>query len=170
MSIKINEGLYFICDKCSVCDGVDAVLKTIEKYGVYGYFDTGYCWYDKVGCKNFAFGDCGDAFIKAISTKGIRPLPDLKMRTRLRRENRKKKKDKRMKIIGLDRYNPCAGYVEYGYVNGEWSPVGTYIKYPRRLNKRKHYIKRQANKAARRKCLSNGGGYKKVYDYRSMLY
>lgn len=81
------------------------------------------------------------------------------------------KKERRMKIINeYGRYNPTAGYVEWDIIDGVWTPIGKYIKYPKNSNRQKFY-KRYSNRIARRNELpTKGNGYRKNFDYWWTLY
>lgn len=66
-------------------------------------------------------------------------------------------------------YNPAVGYIDWGYKNGVYQPVGSHIKYPKNSNAQA-YLKRRSNKIIRRSDVQSGGAYKKLFDYWWMLY
>lgn len=78
----------------------------------------------------------------------------------------RKHKDKRLrKIVTLRSYNPARGYVDWDFVNGDWQPVGKYVKYMKNSNTQK-YLKRRSNRIVRRSDIPlKGNGYRKCFDY-----
>ena len=75
--------------------------------------------------------------------------------------------DRRLrKIIEYGGYNPYRGYVIHDFVDGQFVPVGKYIKYPRN-SKAPQYLKRQTWHRVRR-CESlppKGNHYRKIFDF-----
>ena len=68
----------------------------------------------------------------------------------IRRKTEIKKQRKKKRIILQDNsYNPFRGYIEYGEENGQWKPVGKYIKYIGKSNGQR-YLKKKTNKRIRR--------------------
>lgn len=89
------------------------------------------------------------------------------MRSIVYRRKMKRQKVDRLRniIVGSHTYAPHIGYIDYGYINGQWQPIGNYIKYPKNSNKQK-FLKKQTNKRIRRaKVLVKGNAYRKYLDY-----
>lgn len=163
--MKIN-GKNFVCDECPICDGLDYRLNIAEECGCDPQIE--YCYCDKVGHKFYAGGFCEDAFSCEVQSKTKKS----KLRNcgiAYRRKMKGLKRNKRMKIISHG-YKPTAGYVDWDMINGEWVPVGTYIKYPKNSNMQK-FFKRYSNRINRRKEIPvKGNGYRKNFDYWRTLY
>ena len=88
------------------------------------------------------------------------------MRGRDYRRRMTAKKERRLKKI-LTTYGrpPRAGYVECGWVDGVWKPVGGYVKRPKNSNIQK-YLKRQSRRLVRRsEPFQNGNSYRKCMEY-----
>jgi hypothetical protein len=75
------------------------------------------------------------------------------------------KKDIRLRgIIAKCRY-PHAGYILYGWVEGVWTPIGDYIRYPKNSNMQK-YLKRRSKRRIRRiNQPLQGNSYRKYMEY-----
>ena len=87
-----------------------------------------------------------------------------------RRRIKELKKKRLMQIINTGGYNPARGYVDWGLVNGQWRPVGKYIKYPKNSNAER-YWKRHSNRIVRKKNeIYRGNQYRKCFDYWWTLY
>ena len=89
------------------------------------------------------------------------------MRGRDYRRRMNAKKERRLKTI-LTTYCrvPRAGYVECDWVEGEWKPVGKYIKRPKNSHKQK-FLKRESRRLVRRsEPFPNGNSYRKCMEYR----
>jgi hypothetical protein len=87
-----------------------------------------------------------------------------------RRMMEMKKKHRLVKIATAYGYLPRAGYIECGWVDGVWKPVGNHIKYPKNSNKQK-YLKRQSRRLVRRsEPFSNGNSYRKCLEYQWHFY
>ena len=87
-----------------------------------------------------------------------------------RRRIKELKKKRLMQIINTGGYNPARGYVDWGLVNGQWKPVGKYIKYPKSSCLQKFY-KRHSNKIIRKIELpKKGNAYRKHFEYWWTLY
>ena len=71
-----------------------------------------------------------------------------------------------MKIITDYRRLPRAGYVEHGWVNGEWQAIGEYIKYPKNSNMKKYFKKLTTRKVRHSETFANGNSYRKCMEYR----
>ena len=71
------------------------------------------------------------------------------MRGKAYRRSMKVTKDIRLwKIITGCRYKPGAGYIQYGWLDGEFKPVKGYIQYAKNSNMQK-YLKRKSRRAVR---------------------
>jgi hypothetical protein len=82
-----------------------------------------------------------------------------------RRMMEMKKKHRLVKIVTAYGYLPRAGYIECGWVDGVWQPIGKYIKYPKNSDKQK-YLKRQSKRLVRRsEPFPNGNTYRKCMEY-----
>jgi hypothetical protein len=88
------------------------------------------------------------------------------MRGRAYRRSMEEKKERRLrKIITECRYTPHAGYIHYGWVEGVWTPIGNYIRYPKNSNMQK-YLKRQSKRRIRRSDQAlQGNSYRKYMEY-----
>ena len=92
------------------------------------------------------------------------------MRGKAYRRRMKHKKYNRLRsIITGNRYIPHAGYMHYGWVDGEWKPVG-YILYPKNSNVQKYLKKRSRRKIRRSEQLFQGNSYRKYMEYGWELY
>ncbi len=87
-----------------------------------------------------------------------------------RRSMAEKKEDRRIKIVTTYGYLPRAGYIQCGWVDGVWEPIGNHIKYPKNSNRQK-YLKRQSRRLVRRsEPFSNGNSYRKCLEYQWHFY
>lgn len=90
-----------------------------------------------------------------------------------RASRRKKAKQVFVKKKAVSTYSYSAPFVDWGYVDGKWTPVGKYIKYHNDQDIRK-WAKTQSNRKLRRSKLdtvpAKGNGYRKVFDYWWTLY
>lgn len=84
-----------------------------------------------------------------------------------RREMDIKKKKRSIRNATLEARSCGAGYVDYDFVNGVWTPVGKYVKRPKNSHRQKFY-KRYSNHLFRRGATTGSGkaGYKRCFDYR----
>ena len=116
-------------------------------------------------CGDCALDDCDDCCYDEIEL--VVPVKNNGRRRTGRRYRRRmtaKHNDDLMAIIMLGKYNPNAGYVEFGLVDGVLQPVGNHIKYVGH-SRRKKFYKRYSNKLIRNsKCSYLGGQYKKEFD------
>lgn len=157
---------YFACDECPICEGVEMRLGHAEEYGYEPQIE--YCGCDKVQTEFWISGYCEDAFydFPPRKKKGKR-----KTGAAYRRAMKIQKNNRLIRILNSTRYNPHAGYVDWGWVDGVWQQVGTYVKYPRNSNKQR-FGKRCTNRAVRRGAVVGSGkcGYRRCYDYWWNLY
>ena len=87
-----------------------------------------------------------------------------------RRRVKKKNHDRLLSIITGNRYISQAGYLHYGYVDGEWKPIENHILYPKNSNIQK-FLKRQSRRKVRRSDqLFQGNSYRKHMEYKWELY
>ena len=93
------------------------------------------------------------------------------MRGRAYRRHMEAKKDIRLrKILTECRYTSHAGYIQYGWVDGEFKPVKEYIQYPKNSNMQK-YLKRKSRRTVRRSEVTlQGNSYRKCMEYRWEFY
>ena len=162
--MKIS-GKNFTCDECPACIGFDYRLKVAEEGGYEPQIE--YCGCDKVQSEFYMGGFCEDAFVDEVKCRKANPR---KTGSAYRRMMKKQKKDRLMEIITRGRHNSAAGYVDCDFVDGEWKPVGKYIKYPRNSNKQR-FFKRYSSKRVRRRDLPfKGNGYRRYCDYWWALY
>lgn len=131
-----------------------------------------YCsddWCDKVGEKLSLYGICDDAVttihMNRINTN--RQNRGLAYRRRMRRKKNKRRRD----IIKTCGYHPPAGWLDYEWVGGVYTDIGTHIKYPRDSNAQR-FLKRESNKKVRRYKgdIHKGNSYRKLFDYWWELY
>lgn len=131
-----------------------------------------YCsdeWCDKVGGKLSLYGICDDA-VTTIHVNHIhisRQNRGLEYRRRMRRKKNKRRRD----IIKTCGYYPPAGWLDYEWVDGVYTEIGTHIKYPRDSNAQR-FLKRESNKRVRRYKgdIHKGNSYRKLFDYWWELY
>lgn len=165
--VKVRD-TYFACDECPICEGIEWRLKHAEERGYEPQVE--YCGCDKIDevLPFYAGGYCEDAFYDAPHPKknGRR-----KTGAAYRRARNAQKKESLIRMINYTPYNPHAGYVDWGWVNGVWQQVGTYVKYPRNSNKQR-FGKKCTNRAIRRGAEIGSGkcGYRRCYDYWWNLY
>ncbi len=83
-----------------------------------------------------------------------------------RRRMAAKKERRRIKIVTTYGCLPRVGYVQCGWVDGVWKPVGEYIKYPKHSHMQK-YLKRLSNRTVRRSgTFPKGNAYRKCMEYK----
>lgn len=156
----------FACDECGIIQELDYRLRIADEYSEFLQFD--HCGCDKVGSEFFMSGYCEDAFVDKPRSK-----KQGQRRTGLayRKEQSVKKHNRLMELINGHCYNPARGYVDWGFVDGVWQPVGNHIKYPKNSN-RQRYHKNQSNRKVRRfdGPIPNGNAYRKLYEYWWTLY
>lgn len=165
-TIKV-QGKNFACDECPICEGVERRLKVAEELGDEPQLE--YCYCDKVQTKFYLSGYCDDAFRK--DSRPTKTRSPRKTGKAYRRHMRKLKNDRLMRIVTRYGYNPSAGYTDWGWVNGDYRPVGNYIKYPRDSDNQ-GYWKRQSNRKVRRQKgrIPKGNTYRKYFDYTWTIY
>jgi hypothetical protein len=157
--------VYFCCDECSLCEGLEHRLDLAKKYGEFQY---DYCGCDKTVESKFLYnrGGCSD-WMKRKET----PTPHGKRKTgrsyrrRMARQKFNKKKD-----IGTYIYHAC--WVDWDEVDGKWMPVGKYIKYPNN-SKIRNYFKKHSNRKIRRTNYDvylKGNDYRREFDYWWTIY
>ncbi len=158
-----RENRYNLCEDCSMCSMAVLPQYIDEECDVM----TECCMCDKTQMRFYTGCDCGDIMDQDQYCKaGVRKTG------RAYRRRMKHIKNKRlMKIVNMGNgYNISAGYVDWALVDGEYVPVGKYIKYPKNSNKQK-YFKRYSNHIARKKEVPvKGNGYRKHFDYWWTLY
>lgn len=143
---------YFTCDDCDI-------YCLAKNKGLQSGFPCA-----KIGNKLSDCGYCEDAF----EEKPLRPKNGKRKTGRAyRRYQTAKKRKDLMNILNNDYcYNPYRGYVDWDWVDGEWQPVGKYVKYPKNSNPCVYY-KNQSNRKVRRYNgeIHNGNSYRKLYEY-----
>ena len=146
---------YFHCDECPVCNGMTGYDPKFEHYSCY-----------KTGGLLGDAGCCEDAFDQKAPTnhKGGRNTGRA-----YRRKMSALKKKERMKRSSYSGY--LSGHPNWGYVNGVYDEIGTYLQYPRD-SEVKGYLKKLSNRTVRRcKDLPSGRcGYRKCFDLWWALY
>lgn len=99
--------------------------------------------------------------------------PKRKAQKALRRRQSLAKERKHYEFVkNMSSYDPRVGYVEHGYVEGNWVPVGKYVKYPKN-SKRQKYAKQQTSRRNRRlktELPTKGNKYRRAFDYWWDLY
>lgn len=137
------------------------------------YYDYGlggqYC--EKVGGKTLLYGYCEDAYIQPIILENHSKQ---KRRNKRERDQKHKKHFENLWNAKRHKWFPPVMYVDYIWVKHELQDRK--IPYYKRLTpnhggRNQRYHKKQANKHVRHynDVISNGGSYKKVYDYRYMI-
>lgn len=152
----MRQNYYESCKKCPVVASDYFRLSSI-----YGNEDEAIqdCWCDKLGCKisyvSCEYSEENDMANRNNTVEYIKPRM-----TKYERNHRHKKK--------LQYF--------YDYIQPRWSPSGVWKKHygtPSEYlcrfyrGKRSKFLKRQSNKKIRRhqSYISNGGFYKKIFDY-----
>lgn len=94
-----------------------------------------------------------------------------KCRRRIRRENRVRKIDTRLRITRYGGYAPHRGYVDWGFDGGTLLHSGKYIKFPKN-SKSQTWIKRETSKRIRicGDMPKKGNYYRRLFDYWWTLY
>ena len=152
------------CDECAACDCFCCQLKIEQESEYEPQIE---CACDRMQSEFCENEVCEGTFVNQHKCSKRRPR---KTGSAYRRFMKKQKQDKLMDIINRGGYNPAAGYVDWGKVNGKWKPIGKYIKYPKNSHQQKFY-KRYSNRKARREELpTKGNGYRKHFDYWWTLY
>lgn len=153
---------YELCEDCPMC-----YMAVIPQY-IDENSDphTECCGCDKTQMRFYSGCDCGEVMDMDESKKrGSR-----KTGRAYRRRMRQIKNKRLMKIVNNSGYNPAAGYVDWAFVDGVYTPVGKYIKFPKNSNQQK-YFKRYSNRITRREDIpAKGNGYRKCFDYWWTLY
>jgi hypothetical protein len=157
---------YFCCDECPICEDLERRLELAEKYGEFQY---DYCGCDKTVESKFLYngGGCSD-WLKPKEA----PSRDGKRKTgRAYRRKMTRQKFEKKKKIGTYVHHAC--WVDWDEVDGEWVPVGKYIKYPNDSEARS-YFKKYSNRKVRRTrhddISMKGNGYRRQFDYWWTLY
>ena len=158
--------VYFCCDECPICEGLESRLRNAEKYGEFQY---DYCSCDKTVESKILYngGGCSDWMRPKES-----PARYGKRKTgRSYRRRMAGQKFKKKKAIGTYINHAC--WVDWEEVDGQWLPVGKYIKYPND-SERRSYFKKYSNKKVRRAkhdgIFMKGNGYRRQFDYRWTIY
>lgn len=89
------------------------------------------------------------------------------MRTKTyRRKMHRKKNNELIRMLNYTPYNPHAGYLKWGFVNGVWQSIGNHVQYPKNSN-RQRFLKRLSNRRIRQGAILGTGkaGYKRCFDY-----
>ena len=77
-----------------------------------------------------------------------------------------KKKKRLINIVNSYKVRPRVGEIDYTQVDGEYTPLGNYVKFPKH-SKMQKYLKRQSNSMVRRSDLTyNGNSYRKMMEYK----
>lgn len=111
----------------------------------------------------FISGYCSDAF-EADKPQGKLCEPRKTGRA-YRRKMRKQKKEKLMRIMTYG-YKSGIGYTDWGWKDGVYQPVGSYIQYPKNSN-RQTFWKAYSNRKIRRYKgdVRKGNSYRRHFDY-----
>lgn len=111
----------------------------------------------------FISGYCSDAF-EADKPQGKLCEPRKTGRA-YRRKMRKQKKEKLMRIMTYG-YKSGIGYTDWGWKDGVYQPVGSYIQYPKNSN-RQTFWKTYSNRKIRRYKgnIRKGNSYRRHFDY-----
>ena len=158
--------MYFCCDECPICEGLEHRLELAKEFGEFQY---DYCGCDKTVESKILYngGGCSD-WLRAKETPthyGKRKTGSSYRRTMNRQKFEKKKKKAS--------YNRHGCWVDWGEVDGVWIPVGKYIKYPHDSEMRR-YFKKYSNKRVRRAKYTDipvkGNSYRRQFDYWWALY
>ena len=92
------------------------------------------------------------------------------MRGKSYRRKMKVKKDNRLRKMITAGYIHHAGYIQYGWLDGVWTPIGDYIRYPKH-SKMQRYLKKQTHRKIRRsENVFQGNSYRKCVEYRWEFY
>lgn len=158
--------VYFCCDECPICEGLEHRLRNAEKYGDFQY---DYCGCDKTVESKFLYnrGGCSDWMrYKAPPAHHGKRNTGRSYRRKMSRQKFEKKKD-----ICTHSYH--APWVDWDEVDGKWMPVGKYIKYPHNSEARS-YFKKVSNRKVRRAkhddISQKGNNYRRQFDYWWTLY
>ena len=111
----------------------------------------------------FISGYCSDAF---EADKPQRKLCEPRKTGRAyRRKMRKQKKEKLLRIMTYG-YKSGIGYTDWGWKDGVYQPVGSYIQYPKNSN-RQTFWKTYSNRKIRRYKgnIRKGNSYRRHFDY-----
>ena len=122
-------GRKFTCDECPICEGIEHRVRVAREGGYEPQLE--YCGCDKVQTEFFISGYCSDAF-EADKPQGKLCEPRKTGRA-YRRKMRKQKKEKLMRIMTYG-YKSGIGYTDWGWKDGVYQPVGSYIQYPKNSN------------------------------------
>ena len=158
--------VYFCCDECPICEGLEHRLDLAEEFGDFQY---DYCGCDKTVESKMLYngGGCSDwmAYKEPPSHHGKRKTG----RTYRRKMARQKFEKKRETGV----YSRQGCWTDWGVVDGKWQPVGKYIKYPHDSEMRS-YFKKYSNRKVRRAKYDDiskkGNGYRRQFDYWWTLY
>lgn len=96
------------------------------------------------------------------------PVKDRFSAAKRRKTDIKKKRRERNMVLSASGYCPSRGYVDYDFVDGEWVPVGKYVKYPHD-SRRQRDLKRQTHKRNRQFDIDEDSHYGKGNSYRRAL-
>ena len=114
-----------------------------------------------------------NAFLDEIVQERIereRLCRDEKAVMRRRREMRGRKNDRLLRIISHG-YKPHAGYVDWDFVDGKYTCIGKYIKYPKNSNCQR-WMKRETSRKIRNSKYApqKGNYYRRLFDYWWTMY
>ncbi|NMA32240.1 MAG: hypothetical protein GX941_10620 [Candidatus Methanofastidiosa archaeon] len=152
---------------CETCGYGKEEIERRSNYLSENDFRIEYCSCDKVGCKHYAAGYCGDvdAFLRdspTTKTKGPR-----RKDAAYRRYMERVKKKRLRNIIENYGFTPHVGWVvESQRVDADRNLCGIYIKYPKSSKHRK-YLKAKTSRKNRRNYLdlpTKGNKYRRVVD------
>lgn len=154
-------GRKFTCDECPICEGIEHRVRVAREGGYEPQLE--YCGCDKVQTEFFISGYCSDAF-EADKPQGKLCEPRKTGRA-YRRKMRKQKKEKLMRIMTYG-YKSGIGYTDWGWKDGVYQPVGSYIQYPKNSN-RQTFWKAYSNRKIRRYKgdVRKGNSYRRHFDY-----
>ena len=158
--------VYFCCDECPICEGLETRLKLAEEFGEFQY---DYCGCDKTVESKILYngGGCSDWMKpKESSARCGKRKTGRSYRRKMARQKFEKKKR-----IGTYHIHGC--WVDWDEVDGKWMPVGKYLKYPHDSEMR-NYFKKYSNKKVRRAknndVSTKGNNYRRQFDYWWTLY
>jgi hypothetical protein len=154
-------GRKFTCDECPICEGIEHRVRVAREGGYEPQLE--YCGCDKVQTEFFISGYCSDAF-EADKPHGKLCEPRKTGRA-YRRKMRKQKKEKLMRIMTYG-YKSGIGYTDWGWKDGVYQPVGSYIQYPKNSN-RQTFWKAYSNRKIRhyKGDVRKGNSYRRHFDY-----
>ncbi len=165
--IDVGAQQFFACDECPIICQLDRRLAIADGDPKSVDFQFDHCGCDKVEDEFFQCGYCEDAWVDTQKQpkKGQRKT-GRSYRRRMRRKHLKNH-------IAKHGHTRCFGapYPNYGYVDGEYVMIGSYLVRQKDSNAKVFY-KRVSNRKVRhsKEIPQKGNGYRKLFDYWWTLY